>query len=167
MSLTRKCLFFLPLRSLQRVNDLEIPASPLLLWQAVPLGLPPPPQHVALRMSAHGDYRTSLFCTSCNAFKSRDAPAATTCVQSARTTCNFSGHVKTETAPVVKKTTWPASKGSILAAGTNAETCTICKNWRRLYKKSVIKLLAQSAWLAHLSALFYFCSEALLSVIFL
>lgn len=92
-----------PLRSLQRAKHLEISASPLLLWQAVPLGLPPPPQHVALRMSARGDYRTSLFCTSCNAFKSRDAPAATTCVQSARTTCHFSGHMKTETAQVVKK----------------------------------------------------------------
>lgn len=78
VSLTRKCPFPPPLRSLQRVDHLEIPASPLLLWQAVPLGLPPPPQHVALGTSAHGDYRTSLFCTSCNAFKSRDAPAATT-----------------------------------------------------------------------------------------
>lgn len=72
-------------------GHLEIPVSPLLLWRAVPLGLPLPPQHVTLRMSAHWDYLTSLFLTSWNTFKSGDASAATMCVQSDWTTCHFSG----------------------------------------------------------------------------
>lgn len=94
--------------------------------------------------------------------------AAATCVQSARTTCHFfRPHENRNRARREKKQHGRPPKAAFLAAETNAETCTICKNWRRLYKKSVIKPLAQSAWLAHLSALFYFCSEALLSVFFL
>lgn len=94
---------FLPLCSLQGATDSKIPLSPLPLWQAVPLGLPLPPQHVTLGVSAHWDYRTSLFRTSCNTFKKQQRSGRHDVrSKSSDHMSFFRAHMKNETAQVVK-----------------------------------------------------------------
>lgn len=94
--------------------------------------------------------------------KSSDAPTATVCVQNARPTWKPKPHNPWRE----KKPTWPCSNGSILAAENERSNVDILHVLATALWKSLIKQLAQSAWLTHLSALFYSCSQALLSVFF-